>query len=877
MNNHPVRYQTTTKLRFIAVAGALALAVGAAMAGDLIQPPIRINSGGPAIEGWMSDKGFADGGEAFSFNGQHNTADLHQPAPAVVYNTVRHRDHRYHFALGPGTYRIRLHFTDEFPSTARTMDFVANGTKIIDDFAPYLAAGSRTHHAHILEAVVEVTDEKGLTINCSEDLGKDVFECGIEILAANATDKPTTSPVNKPSHLGAPFCGIDVPAIREFAGTDVRLVWIQAKRAKHYTTEANDVRLVLLDTAVHREPHHLLGGQLGSWSKPIFAPDGKSIVYSDRRSKHAFWLSLDPSEGTPVDLGKGLASDIWTDPETSIVWVYLRSGDGTQSQPIVRRQLQNPSVEEPVWSGSKTGHKGVPWFQLSADGNRAAGAFPWPKCGVINLDRGAQATEWTRYSNGCWSAMIPDNSYRSWHFNGSHTDLSFYDGSPSKKRVIKMGPLPGRVGSQKIYHPQQSNHVSFLTATGPENDDQCDLFLGRFDSEFQRIEGWVQITNDRHADIFGDAWIDPSGKSPAIMAARFATPTSGEDVAATSKSNAPTVSPNQVFAWDRIDARNEAMGADGKLVGCSGKLHSAAVPDVFNGLDLTSGWFTADAESAARVATACRATGEFSIEAIVTSSGGEQTGPARIVSSSSGASERNFTLGEDKGNLVIRIRTTATDPNGAERQITIGPIRPWQPTHVMVSFRPGELVAWMNGAETHRSAGPGGNLSVWNEAFPLILGDEVGGKRNWSGRLKDVRIANKAIDQGAAMARIEAANHRLAELKPTPAAGIRARLIERTPTPKIEEIQPYRRGLVEDVYEITDPRGSSLSGTIVVISWAILDESPVSRNATIGQTADLLLVPWDTVPGLASENRSSSHSEFGADAFYDLRTPSRPE
>ena len=56
--------------------------------------------------------------------------------------------------------------------------------------------------------------------------------------------------------------------------------------------------------------------------------------------------------------------------------------------------------------------------------------------------------------------------------------------------------------------------------------------------------------------------------------------------------------------------------------------------------------------------------GAFSLHARIRADNLSARGPARIVSMSADTSNRNFTLGQDERELVLRIRTPGTGPNG---------------------------------------------------------------------------------------------------------------------------------------------------------------------------------------------------------------------
>ncbi len=466
--------------------------------------PLRINAGGPALGKpgqpghWVSDREFAEGGGIYKFPGNHDTSRVEDPGPEEIYQTVRNKNHRYRIAgLPAGYYRVRFHFTDGFASNKRAMDYRLNGVVVINNLNIYGASGA-VNRAHIIEATTEVKSGQPLIIECLEDKGLDVFEAGIEVLAPGdpgAVAAPTT-PAAKPRGTNSTAAEIE-----RFTGAHTRLVWLQAAKGSHYTDAKSKATLMGLDTADGFGERELIP-QEGAWSKPVFTPGGEGVVFSDRHKRHVYYVRWDGSDLR--DLGEGFASDVWRDPDTGRDWVYLRRGRGEIKDHIVRRRLDNPKEEEPVWSRTQNGHKKVPWFQLSADGSRFADAFPWNRCGVGRLDK---KPDWDQYGMGCWPGLAPDNSYRTFIFSGNHVDITVYDDGGKNPRTINLSRnIPGQKGKQ-LYFPRWSNHARFLTVSTPEESTKAELYLGKFDSRWESVESWVRITHNNRADLFGDAWI----------------------------------------------------------------------------------------------------------------------------------------------------------------------------------------------------------------------------------------------------------------------------------------------------------------------------------------------------------------------------------
>lgn len=240
--------------------------------------------------------------------------------------------------------------------------------------------------------------------------------------------------------------------IKALTRSPTRLVWCQ------YVEGAGDdrfaqgrtTRLCGFDTEDGAGERVILGKR-SSYAKPIFTPDGKRIIYSDRTNKKVYVVNWDGSRRR--ELCRGYASDAWRDPATGLVWVYVRSGDGGQKDPIRRHRLDKPDVSELVWNRTRTGHSLVPWFHLSADGKRAGGAFPWQSCGVADLTK----MTWKKYGSGCWTSIAPDNSYRFFSFNSGHKSIALFDAGGGNKRNVAING-GDHIKSSAVYAPRWSNH-----------------------------------------------------------------------------------------------------------------------------------------------------------------------------------------------------------------------------------------------------------------------------------------------------------------------------------------------------------------------------------------------------------------------------------
>jgi hypothetical protein len=95
---------------------------------------------------------------------------------------------------------------------------------------------------------------------------------------------------------------------------------------------------------------------------------------------------------------------------------------------------------------------------------------------------------------------------------------------------------------------------------------------------------------------------------------------------------------------------------------------------------------------------AIKRSGELSVAARFRTDDIGQRGPARIVSSSINNARRNFTIGQDRGALELRIRTPLTGPNGSLQTLRAdGCLSPGRWIDVLATYHEGELRIHVDG------------------------------------------------------------------------------------------------------------------------------------------------------------------------------------
>jgi len=138
----------------------------------------------------------------------------------------------------------------------------------------------------------------------------------------------------------------------------------------------------------------------------------------------------------------------------------------------------------------------------------------------------------------------------------------------------------------------------------------------------------------------------------------------------------------------------------------------------------------------------------FTLEVWAATDDPDQAGPARIFSYSLNHVERNFTLGQSKKKLIMRLRTTETDLNGVKPHAELDGVFGFsEPQHIVVAYDFSEQRIFINGEMMLRQKIPGGRFTNWDPSYPLVLGNEATGNRPWNGKIFYVAIYDRALSE----------------------------------------------------------------------------------------------------------------------------------
>ena len=125
-----------------------------------------------------------------------------------------------------------------------------------------------------------------------------------------------------------------------------------------------------------------------------------------------------------------------------------------------------------------------------------------------------------------------------------------------------------------------------------------------------------------------------------------------------------------------------------------------------------------------------------------------QSGPARILSYSKDTDFRNFTIGQSRDQLVVRLHTTETSPNGTNPHLIIEDVFNYKGLqHMVIVYDFLEQRVYINGEQKARSEILKGDFSNWDPSYSLAIGNEVTGNRPWKGKIYYVAVFNRPLTE----------------------------------------------------------------------------------------------------------------------------------
>jgi len=659
--------------------------------------------------------------------------------------------------------------------------------------------------------------------------------------------------------------------IEAFTGAHTRIVWAENQAAGHPDSFARGTSLILkgIDTQDGKGERKLLKDQ-GNYSRPILSTDGETILYTDKnivREKNNKNKTFDPiiyktdwHSGKPTPIAKGYAVDCWRDPVTKIEWVYATkdllttNNVALEASALVRFPLDSPEKVEVLYNDTIIGPDNI---QVSRDGTRASGQFPWPHTGIFRVDDG----KWTanKLQVGCWPSLAPDNSGISWVFDGEHRSATFFDKDGIRSWKVRLNTGPN-MKNQEVYHPRWSNHSRFIVITGPymkqkgsdgsvinKGGASAQIYLAKFNETATEVEDWLQITGDKLAESYPDLWI--KGGETAELVVPSATAANG-NVARNAKW--PTNNEGLLFLWENRDALNNYRSRDGQMHTSRLELHLAARYGRYNELLLGGGTCTVESSGAAPGLTQLKDKPDATFEAVVLR-GDEGDADGSIFRGP------HLGIGLREGNVVISTGATTLKSKDA---------LPDEGCHLAVTKSGDTVSVFINGKSTELL--PDASAVASPEGDALIFGGD------WSGGLLHVALYDQALSTEEVNLHAEAASifhHQLS--MPPLRVRLQAKLVEVSSMPTPEGIDPYTSSLVVYVYEVEKVLSGEFSGKSVLVKhWAMLDQKPVvGLPREIGQSYELTLEKEAAHTQLKGERTMDDTTVFDMEPWFDVTTP----
>lgn len=348
------------------------------------------------------------------------------------------------------------------------------------------------------------------------------------------------------------------------------------------------------------------------------------------------------------------------------------------------------------------------------------------------------------------------------------------------------------------------------------------------------------------------------------------------------------------FLWEGNKRQNFQYDANaGAFTNAQTRLKGPARYGRFGEMALQGGVIHA-IDAGKGVYEACRKSNQVTVEAVVLPANiyqGWAGGPRSIISCGWGGQRDsvNFRLAQEHDKLVMYLRQRSAENNRTSVERTeLCAITDVAPSHVIVSYKPGELTCYLNGKRVIQTDALTGTLQ-WNRP-PVQQGLNFGGIRPhnqpfwvvratlpafpvWRGTLEGVAMYSRALGAEEAAANFAAYDAIMKARTVAPRIKLRAKLAAKSDTPNAREIAPYRDALAVYEYDVEE----ILSGKygpkkIRVAQWGLIDTRPAPVSAAaIGSTAVLVVEPFSDHPQLEAEMMSDTLEEnYDLDLYADL-------
>lgn len=198
-----------------------------------------------------------------------------------------------------------------------------------------------------------------------------------------------------------------------------------------------------------------------------------------------------------------------------------------------------------------------------------------------------------------------------------------------------------------------------------------------------------------------------------------------------------------VFAWADAAAPGAIFAADGTRAPCTLTAEGNATVVLNRYLQLAGqGGFVSD-QAGEAFYRACRQSGEFTVELVVLPQVLDFAQPAVLLASGSPGQPANVRLAQIGDKLYVALRASDSAPNAARRGRELLTLAPQRAHHLVLSYRPGEFVGYLDGRLIVRDTTTyAGTLEAWTQG-PLCLGRDTNGRSPWTGALEGIALRSR--------------------------------------------------------------------------------------------------------------------------------------
>ena len=315
--------------------------------------------------------------------------------------------------------------------------------------------------------------------------------------------------------------------LRELTGRRTRVVWCRAVDNDSSLPQLAPGRLLIRSQfklmgvdSDEAEPRAILEGPM-SCCNPTLTWDGERVVYSDWPNQQICVVNWDGTDRRVLYQAPRTVMNIGYARESAsgVEWAYFAECEGPPDQagPVWRVDLARGEASlEKVWDQSSVSIWNV--WSFSADGRHAAGAFPWPAMGILdlNLNRVVHATP------ACGMGLAPDDSLQYFHYvDGEHSELGLFSGEGRLHSRVSLRGAPGMDrlpwtaadrGTQ-TWLPRWSNDKRIFTFVGPVKGPGMfglsNIYVARFAEDYSAVDGFVRVSNEPVCEAMSCVWVEP--------------------------------------------------------------------------------------------------------------------------------------------------------------------------------------------------------------------------------------------------------------------------------------------------------------------------------------------------------------------------------